>query len=379
MQSSEVPDSNQTGNKKRESEIQFQPSSIGEMRARLLAWYELHRRDLPWRRTRDPYAIWVSEIMLQQTRVAAVLGRYEAFLRNFPTVESLAHAAEADVLTLWSGLGYYRRARMLHKAAKTVAFDYKGVMPGVAAELRALPGVGAYTSAAIASIAYGEPVAVVDGNVERVVQRLAGWGSDARVGQGELIRRTEKLANKLLDSNRPGDFNQAMMELGATVCLPRTPTCLICPLRRQCHTRGEHPTPARARMRSQVAAYALSIRNCPSGYNGPPVREVLLHQRSQDQTVMPGMWELPPLRDPEISGPLVQMALRHAIMQVNYYVRIRSVDEADLERLTVASESARWFKLYEVENLPLTGLARKVFMRSGLAELAPLPPVLDQA
>ncbi len=354
----------------------FSIGAIPDLRSHLLAWFDLHRRDLPWRRTHDPYAIWVSEIMLQQTRVAAVLGRYEIFLRNFPTVESLAHAEEADVLALWSGLGYYRRARMLHKAAKVVAFEYKGKMPIIAAELRALPGIGGYTSAAIASIAYGEAVAVVDGNVERVVQRLAGWGSDQRTGQSELVRSTEKLANTLLDPDRPGDFNQSMMELGATVCLPRNPQCLICPLRAYCKTRGEHPTPQRARMRSQDVAYALVVR---SGARG---REVLLEQRPAALTVMPGMWELPGLRSAEVPGTSLRMALRHAIMQVNYYVRIRTVFDEDVDQLTVAPvepESRRWVRLCDLSTLPLTGLARKVLLRAQLAELTASVSMIEEA
>ena len=235
----------------------FSGRQVRELRADLLAWYRENRRDLPWRRTRDPYAIWVSEIMLQQTRVAAVVERFEVFLRNFPSVQALANASEADVLTLWSGLGYYRRARMLHKAAKAVALEQGGILPATAAGLRQLPGIGTYTSAAMASIAYGEPVAVIDGNVERVVQRLAGWGSVQGHAQAELTRGISQLANILLDPACAGDFNQAMMELGATVCLPKNPQCLTCPISSACKTRGEHPTPVRARMRSQDAAYAL--------------------------------------------------------------------------------------------------------------------------
>jgi len=370
------------------------PVNIGELHRSLLSWYGLNRRDLPWRRTKDPYAIWVSEVMLQQTRVAAVIDRYQDFMRNFPSVLSLAHAEEADVLALWSGLGYYRRARMMHKAARAVVADCRGVMPRTSTDLRGLPGIGVYTSAAIASIAYGEPVAVVDGNVERVVQRLAGWGSDQRSGQSELIRRTEQLAGALLDPKRPGDFNQAMMELGATVCLPRNPMCLACPLRRICQTRGEHPTPKRARMRSQDAAYALVIRSAQNGQSGAPQagqnsrkrgkapqrpqgREVLLEQRSPDQTVMPGMWELPALRDTEVAGADLRMAVRHAIMQVNYYVRIRTVFEDDAEALTVSSDRRRWVQLNDLGTLPLTGLARKVLLRAKLPELTPAVPVLD--
>ena len=343
------------------------------LRENLLDWYVVAQRDLPWRHTTDPYAIWVSEIMLQQTRVAAVIERYETFMCNFPSVESLAHAAEEDVLTLWSGLGYYRRARMLHKAAKVVTSEYFGEMPRTAAGLRELPGIGTYTSAAIASIAFGEAVAVVDGNVERVVQRLAGWGSDSRAGQSKLIRETEKLANSLLDPDRPGDFNQSMMELGATVCLPTNPKCLTCPISRFCETRGEHPTPKRARMRSEDAAYALVIRGIGVS------REVLLDQRDDYQTVMPGMWELPALRDADVADADVSLAMRHSIMQVNYYVRIRRVFADDAEELIVPSERRRWIRLRQLGSMPLTGLARKVLLRAKLPELRPNLQVLESA
>jgi A/G-specific adenine glycosylase len=340
------------------------PESIAQLRKSLLTWYGKNRRDLPWRRTQDPYAIWVSEIMLQQTRVAAVEERYQAFLRNFPTVEALAHADEADVLAQWSGLGYYRRARMLYQAAKVVAEERHGVMPLTAATLRKLPGIGVYTSAAVASIAYGEATAVVDGNVERVVQRLAAWGSSSGEGQAKLARDTEALAQAILDPDHPGDFNQAMMELGATVCLPRSPKCLLCPLRPLCRTQGEHPVAPRARMRSADAAYALVVRS--AGKN----REVLLDQRGPEQTVMPGMWELPALRDSAVAADQLRIAVRHAIMQVNYYVRIRTVFEEDAEALTVPPQNRRWIRLHDLAALPLTGLARKVLLRSDLAELA---------
>jgi len=343
------------------------PQQFADLRANLLGWYEQNRRDLPWRRTRDPYAIWVSEIMLQQTRVAAVVERYEAFLRSFPTVLELCRAAEADVLALWSGLGYYRRARMLHKAAQVVASELDGAMPATAARLRDLPGVGAYTSAAIASIAYGEPVAVVDGNVERVVQRLAGWGSEATAGQARLACETEAMASALLDPSRPGDFNQAMMELGATVCLPRNPQCLTCPIRAHCMTRGEHPTPKRARMRSQDAAYALVLRE--SG-NAQAFPEVLLFQRSSDETVMPGLWELPALRETHFPEARVRLSVRHAIMQVNYTVRVRRILEEEVDALTTSSGQRNWARLCDLDTVALTGLARKVLLRSGLPELA---------
>src|ERR1035438_8675898 len=156
--------------------------ATARVRWRLLGWYAVNQRDLPWRRSRDPYAIWVSEIMLQQTRVAVGVERYKAFLERFPTLISLALAPEQEVLALWSGLGYYRRARMLHKAAQFVAEHQQGNLPKSADDLRALPGIGAYTAAAVASIAYGERVAVVDGNVERVLCRMEGWKASNRAG-----------------------------------------------------------------------------------------------------------------------------------------------------------------------------------------------------
>src|SRR5271155_6009738 len=196
----------------------------------MLAWYEAHGRDLPWRANRDPYRVWLSEIMLQQTRVAAVIEHYHEFLRRFPTVKKLAAAREASVLAAWSGLGYYRRARMLHAAAKLIVRQHGGEFPSREKQLRSLPGIGRYTAAAIASIAFGEPVAVVDGNVERVLDRMFGTSGNR---EGNWQR-----AEALLDRARPGDFNQAMMELGATICTPRAPQCLVCPLITWCATRG---------------------------------------------------------------------------------------------------------------------------------------------
>ncbi len=188
------------------------------------------RGNLPWRESRDPYRVWVSEIMLQQTRVAAVIAHYHEFLRRFPTVQKLAAAREASVLAAWSGLGYYRRARMMHAAAKVIARELGGKFPSTADAWRELPGIGRYTSAAIASIAFDEPVAVVDGNVERVLARVSG----PRLAGEKLWAAAEAM----LDRQRPGDFNQAMMELGATVCTPRGPACLTCPVIELCATRG---------------------------------------------------------------------------------------------------------------------------------------------
>jgi A/G-specific adenine glycosylase len=303
--------------------------------------------------------------MLQQTRVAVVVDRYRAFLERFPTLETLALAPEEEVLALWSGLGYYRRARMLHKAAQFVASQLNGVLPGSSAELRSLPGIGAYTAAAIASIAFGETVAVVDGNVERVLCRLTGWEA-GRPGEAALRRRIESLADRLVDPVNPGDFNQAMMELGATVCLPRNPQCLLCPLAAGCKTRGEHKTAPRPRMLSREVGYALAVRTGKQAGNAS--REVLLEQRPLSQTVMPGLWELPVLRDPHIPDLELRLAVRHAIMQVNYYVRIRTVFEDDADAMTVTGGERRWVPLGEASGMALTGLARKVLTRAHLLE-----------
>jgi A/G-specific adenine glycosylase len=353
------------------AKVRVNAVQVTRMRTALLEWYESGRRDLPWRRSRDPYAIWVSEIMLQQTRVAVVVDRYQAFMARFPTLGALARASEQDVLALWSGLGYYRRARMLHKAAQVIVADRGGVMPETAAELRMLPGIGGYTSAAIASIAHGEPLAVVDGNVERVLCRLAGWDASGGKGSADLRNRIEAMASRLLDPERPGDFNQAVMELGATVCLPRNPQCLVCPVSASCKTRGEHKTAPRPRIGTREVAHALCIRTPPdaSGGDGRADREVLLEQRPAAASVMPGLWELPALRDGAGEADDVRMTVRHAIMQVNYIVRICDVREEDVSARTVAGGERRWVSLPEAATMALTGLARKVLGRARL-----LPP-----
>ncbi len=194
----------------------------------LLAWYDVHKRTLPWRDINDPYAVWISEIMLQQTRVETVLAYFPRFMALFPTVRALAEAPEQTLLKAWEGLGYYSRARNLQKAAKQVTDDFGGQLPQTAEELRALPGIGPYTAGAIASIAFGEKTSAIDGNVMRVVSRLTGIREDISIPG--IARHLASEAAALVPEDRPGDFNQAMMDLGATVCLPGTPACDQCPL-----------------------------------------------------------------------------------------------------------------------------------------------------
>jgi A/G-specific adenine glycosylase len=319
-----------------------------KFRRRLLTWYDLHRRALPWRASRDPYRVWLSEIMLQQTRVAAVIEHYREFLRRFPTVKKLAGAREASVLAAWSGLGYYRRARMLHAAAKVIAREHGGKFPANEAGLRALPGVGRYTAAAIASIAFEEPVAVVDGNVERVLQRVSG----KRLAGEELWTA----ATHLLDSKRPGDFNQAMMELGATVCTPRAPGCLTCPVIELCATRGElAATTKPAPQNKREIHYALDLRE----------GQVFLVQRARNASLMPGMWELPELPSPN-GAASASLTLRHTITVTDYTVQVWR--EGGPSRV-----AGKWIPVERLPQVALTGLARKILRKARCFEGNPRP------
>src|SRR5216684_4245570 len=208
---------------------------LAAFRRQLLGWFSQFQRDLPWRHTKDPYRIWLSEIMLQQTRVAAAIPYYERFLQRFPDVHSLATAPEEEVLRLWSGLGYYSRARNLQKAAQEIVAKHKGQFPTRFDDALGLPGIGNYTAAAILSIAYHEKLAVLDGNVVRVLARLCAIRGDLR--ESQRWQKLQKTADSLLEQKSPGDWNQAMMELGATLCTPKSPQCLLCPVAQFCEGR----------------------------------------------------------------------------------------------------------------------------------------------
>ncbi|MBL4578615.1 MAG: A/G-specific adenine glycosylase, partial [Flavobacteriales bacterium] len=204
--------------------------------AHLLKWYNAKKRDLPWRRTKEPYAIWISEIILQQTRVDQGLPYYERFIQKFPTVYSLANASENEVLKVWQGLGYYSRARNLHHAAKSIVHDYHGIFPRNYDEIINLKGIGSYTAAAISSICFDEPKAVVDGNVFRVLSRFHGIDNPIDSGDGKEI--FVALANEVMDKTSPGEYNQAIMEFGALQCKPSAPDCASCYLNAKCHARN---------------------------------------------------------------------------------------------------------------------------------------------
>src|SRR6266851_8526292 len=240
---------------------------LATFRKQLLGWFHQFQRDLPWRRTKDPYRIWLSEIMLQQTRVAAVIPYYERFLERFPDVHALAAAPPEEVLRLWSGLGYYSRARNLQHAAQQIVAKHGGVFPRDEAEALKLPGIGRYTAAAILSIAYGAKHAVLDGNVARVLARVFAVCGDVR--DAKRWQSLQESANALLDPRSPGDWNQAMMELGATLCTPQAPQCLLCPVAQFCQARKlgiADLLPARRKKRAtEKIALAAAVLLDPRG------------------------------------------------------------------------------------------------------------------
>jgi A/G-specific adenine glycosylase len=305
----------------------------------LLDWYRRERRELPWRETQDPYRIWVSEIMLQQTRVAAVIEYYRRFLARFPDVHSLANANEPEVLTAWSGLGYYRRARALHAAARKIVGELGGEFPRTAATLAELPGVGRYTAAALASIAFGEQVAVVDGNVERVLSRFLGR---------DLRDRKEawEHAQTLLSRRHPGDWNQALMELGATVCLPSDPRCLLCPVRNWCADPGRETRTSQGVRHKRELIFGLAHRRA----------SVYLIQRDLTAELMAGMWELPVITESD-GTPVLR--LRHSITNNDYTVLIFPLASSQVR-------GGKWISLKKSHELPLTGLTRKILRGANL-------------
>jgi A/G-specific adenine glycosylase len=274
---------------------------------RLLAWFSAHRRDLPWRASRDPYRIWVAEIMLQQTRIAAVLPYYERFLKNFPSVESLARAPQEKILKLWSGLGYYSRARNLHRAAKEIVARHGREFPRSLEAALALPGIGRYTAAAVLSIAYDQPFAVLDGNVARVLARLSAIRGDLRAPV--RWRQLSELAQELLAQEAPGDWNQALMELGEVICTPQNPRCAACPVARSCRARamgltGEIPAARRKRAPVKIRIAAAILRD-------PRGRTILVRDPgAHDDVLFSRMWQF----------PAVEVA-RHAETELAAHVR----------------------------------------------------------
>ena len=321
----------------------------------LLAWYRGGHRDLPWRRVSDPYLIWVSEVMLQQTRARAAIPYYQRFIERFPTVAALASAGEEEVLTLWSGLGYYARARNLLRAARQVAAA--GAFPREYDDIRALPGVGDYTAAAIASMAFQLPCAVVDGNVLRVVARVENDAAD--IASPRTRERFRAVAQSWLDPRHPGLFNQALMELGATVCLPGKPRCRVCPLSSLCRAREsgtvlELPVKLRKTRPVRIAGALLLVRKG---------RRILLRQREPGASRMAGFWDLPAPEDlPGAPTAQVFGEFRHTITHHHYTFTVLAA-AAPTGR---TRPPFRWFDPAALTRIPLSTTARKALKLAGI-------------
>jgi A/G-specific adenine glycosylase len=328
---------------------------------RLVAWYRRHRRALPWRETRDPYRIWVSEIMLQQTRVSAVIPYYERFLDRFPTVAALAAAPEQELLECWSGLGYYRRARQMQQAARRVASERGGIFPDSYEALLGLPGIGSYTAAAIASIAFGRPHAVVDGNVIRVLTRLYDDGRDVTrsATRSALAARAQQML-ECVGGGEYGLFNQAVMELGAMVCTPRGPRCLICPVSEHCVAFRHGSQLDRPRKKAKEKAVRLDVAVALVRRGA----RLLMRQRPADAAIMPGFWELPQAEGARLDERCFQEfgiecdgllgEFRHAITFRSYRGRVFGGVLAGR-----APQGYRWVPQARLIELPVTTITRK--------------------
>ncbi len=324
----------------------------------LLSWYRKHRRDLPWRRTSDPYKIWVSEIMLQQTTVETVIPYYEKFLKRFPTVRSLAKAPEEEVLGQWSGLGYYSRARNLRNAAARVTEGFKGKIPKLPEDLQTLPGIGRYTAGAIASIAFGVRAPIVDGNVIRVLSRIFALQQDPKTTEGQKI--FWKKAEEVLPQKDCGDFNQALMELGATTCLPTRPLCLFCPVSKVCQagkegSAEEYPKGKKKVVYQEVRMTAAVVRQ----------DEKILMIRRPDKGLLKGMWEVP-----MIEGDLAKFlkewpiepigtlpSVRHSVL--NRRLTIAPI-VGHLKRPLKKGIVSQWLPLSQIYTLATSSMVRKI-------------------
>jgi A/G-specific adenine glycosylase len=327
---------------------------IPKFQRRLLSWFAKEKRDLPWRRNRDPYRIWLSEIMLQQTRVAAVIPYYERFLENFPNVESLASAREDHVLASWAGLGYYSRARNLQAAAKKIVAAHAGDFPREHEAALALPGIGHYTAAAVLSIAYGAPHAVLDGNVARVLARLNAVRGDLRVPRRWTELQTA--AQDLLAPKASGDWNQAMMELGATVCTPQSPRCADCPVEKWCQARKLGIADQVPGIRKKRAAVKITLT--AAVLLDPRGRTLLVRQRNGDGALFSRMWQFPAL---ETNGSGSEEAIAEHLRQNFWLTGDESLEPLETARHTVTFRNIRLQPyLVRVKKLPAVKGTRQI-------------------
>lgn len=317
------------------------------IQAKLLEFYDTHKRELPWRQNDDPYRVWVSEIMLQQTRAGTVVPYYERWLQRYPDVNALATADIDDVLKSWEGLGYYSRARNLHKAAQVVREKHNGAVPSTYAGLKELPGIGDYTAGAIASIAFQKQEPVVDGNVSRVLHRLHDRPA---IGASEL----RELARELVPAERPGDFNQALMELGATICTPRAPSCDRCPIHEQCRafargTQLGRPAPKATKAIPTREFITVVVRDARG--------RLLLRQRPRSG-LLAGLWEFPELThvqaEPHSMRELGEVTHVFSHFRAVYRVHSATVKSGRLK------QPLRWVSLRETDSLALATAQRRI-------------------
>ncbi|MBI4750960.1 MAG: A/G-specific adenine glycosylase [Acidobacteria bacterium] len=347
----------------------FEPDQIASFRRQLLDWYDQTKRDLPWRQTSDPYLIWVSEIMLQQTQVSRVVEYFTRFTEHFPMVEALATAEIDDVLKQWEGLGYYSRARSLHQAAQKVVTDHGGKLPATYGGLLKLPGFGPYTAAAVASIAFGEAVAAVDGNVNRVIARLTNFHESIK--SAKALAHIRQDAGQLLDLEQPGDFNQALMELGATACRPGVPLCLVCPVAAHCAARKAGTA---AQLPIRPAAVVRPAVQAACGIVVHQGNRLMIHR--DQQRLLGGLWEFPggrcrPDEAPESACRRhfqeklgLEISVGNHLVSVNHTFTHFQVTlhafycQINLGELSVSN--CQWVPLGKASSLALTRTARKI-------------------
>ena len=340
----------------------------------LLNWYDQNKRDLPWRREKTPYHIWVSEVMLQQTRVSTVLRYYDKFIRRFPSVETLAAADEAILLKSWEGLGYYRRVRNLHKAAQIIMEKYDGTIPLDYKSLIRLPGIGAYMAAAIASIAAGLPFAAVDGNVKRVLSRLKADKSP--VNDSKYNQHFQRLADQMLLKQRPGDFNQAMMELGALICRPAQPLCDVCPVTKECRARKTNQTalyPFRISTRPKKSLHKIAFLPAQRESSVPFIWLV----KRRNARLMEGFYELPTLEDTpenhstiEHSGAIFLKEITHIYTHIVETWRLCQIEELP-EIFQLKKNNIQKAEISQAKRLALSGITKKALQNAGFWKAIP--------
>jgi A/G-specific adenine glycosylase len=344
---------------------------MNEFSARVLHWYDQHARVLPWRGHVDSYAVWVSEIMLQQTRVETVSPYFARWMQQFPTLQALADAPEQTVLSAWEGLGYYSRARNLHKAAQIVMRDFSGQLPRDVAQLRQLPGIGRYTAAAIASIAFGQDVATLDGNLKRVFARVFNVSQPADAPAGETILWA--LAETHVPHGRAGDYNQALMDLGATLCLPRSPLCLLCPVSDLCQARALGIQEQRPVLKPKAAVPHKHKAAAVILWDG----KLLLNQRPA-HGLLGGLWEFPSAEVENDSAEALVAAIQTAYqLKVTPLTRLPEIHHAythftlteipwRCELLAFpASSPLKWIALEEINAYPMGKVDRRIAQASG--------------